>query len=120
MAAVKHGNELPTHPMKTDMDFCKAFSRDAAPRPIFDLSDVIPDNDLQTRLKAFFIDPQDAPGGSSSSPLYSSVGSGNEPVEEKKTVLKRDVYQMDGSRNLYEVLEYSLTDEWTKFSQRSM
>ena len=105
MAAINNLSDV--HPMKTNMDFCKAFSGDAARRPIFDLSDVTPDNDLQTRLKEFFIDTK-------ASPLYSTLDAGRQPIDERTTLLIRD---LDGFKNLYQVLEYSLMDEWAKFHQ---
>ena len=107
MAAINNLSD--GHPMKENMDFCKAFSGDEARRPIFDLSDVTPDNILQTRLKEFFIDNQ-------ASPLYSTLNAGGERIDERSTLLIRNFGDsVPPFKNLYQVLEYSLRDEWTAF-----
>ena len=97
------------HPMKENMDFCKDFDGENAPMPIFNLSNVIPDNYLQRHLKAFFTDTEE-------SPLYSTVDSENNPIVETTTILIRKFDDLgDPSKNLYEVLEHSLRKEWTVF-----
>ena len=101
------------HPMKENMDFCKDFDVTTAPMPIFNLSNVTPDNYLQRHLKAFFTDTE-------VSPLYSTLN-GETPIAEQRTPLIRDFDDLgDRSKNLYQVLEASLMHEWTAFFNSSL
>merc|ERR1712023_210273 len=95
------------HPMKENMDFCKDFDVNTAPMPIFNLSNVTPDNYLQRHLKAFFTDTE-------ASPLYSTLN-GVTPIDERITILRRNFDDLGGTKNLYQVLEASLREEWTAF-----